>query len=168
MSLAIAVLLSGSCAYALLMLAFARGLRREVRATMRREATDDAPRPFVSVLIPARNEAASIAACLRSLRATTYPDDRYEIIVIDDGSTDSTVERVRRFQQRHRPVAAEEQTLPAEAPCLRLVQREGSPGSKHGALLDGLQAARGELILTTDADCVVPPGWMSAMVNRFD
>jgi hypothetical protein len=58
--------------------------------------------PSVSIVVPARNEADGIAQCLDSLRACNYPEDRYEIIIVDDGSRDGTAARV----QARPPVAA--------------------------------------------------------------
>ena len=52
---------------------------------------------LVSVVVAARDEAAHIASCLRALLAQDYPQDRYEIIVVDDGSTDGTGHIVREF-----------------------------------------------------------------------
>ena len=97
---------------------------------------------LVSVVVAARDEAAHIASCLRALLAQDYPQDRYEIIVVDDGSTDGTGHIVREFG--------------GETASVRLLRTEGS-GSKKAALSLGIAEARGEVILTTDADCQVGP-----------
>lgn len=107
---------------------------------------------LVSVVVAARNEAAHIATCLRALLAQDYPSEYYEIIVVDDGSTDGTGRIVREFSG-----------APAS---VRLLRTEG-PGSKKAALSLGIAKARGEVILTTDADCQVAPGWISGMLAHF-
>ena len=119
--------------------------------------------PRVSVVVPARNEADGIEACLDSLRACEYPDDRYEIVVVDDLSTDGTAARVQTRQPAGHP------EMSSEAP-VRLVKMEetGSRSGPHkpAVVAEGVAAAEGEVILTTDADCTVPPGWIRSMVRR--
>jgi cellulose synthase/poly-beta-1,6-N-acetylglucosamine synthase-like glycosyltransferase len=117
--------------------------------------------PSVSVIVPARNEADGIEACLESLRACDYPADRYEIIVVDDFSTDGTAARVRARQPAgHAP----------EDQPVRLVEMDGATDRtgphKPAAVTRGVAAAEGEVILTTDADCTVPSGWVRSMVRR--
>ena len=107
---------------------------------------------LVSVVVAARDESAHIASCLRALLAQDHPQDRYEIIVVDDGSIDGTGHIVREFS--------------GETVSVRLLRTEG-PGSKKAALSLGIAEARGEVILTTDADCQVAPGWIRGMVSHF-
>lgn len=119
--------------------------------------------PSVTVIVPARNEADGIAACLESLRACDYPADRYEIIVVNDGSTDGTAPRVRAHQ------TTSASTEPAEAHVRLVATAEASAcGARHKphAVKQGIDAATGEIILTTDADCTVEPGWVKSMVRR--
>jgi cellulose synthase/poly-beta-1,6-N-acetylglucosamine synthase-like glycosyltransferase len=129
-----------------------------------RRSPPDAPDewPPVSVIVPARNEADVIGACLDSLRACRYPDDKLEIIVVDDFSTDGTAEAVRARQPA--TVGA-----PA-APPLRLVEMAAhdtaNGNHKAAALAHGVDTASGTVLLTTDADCTVPPGWIESMVRR--
>ncbi len=94
-----------------------------------------------SILIPAYNEEQSIASCLNSLISVAYEDK--EIIVVDDASTDLTVQVVERFQDKG----------------IVLVRREKN-GGRAAALNFGLQKAAGDVIITTDADTVVPAGWL--------
>jgi len=91
--------------------------------------------PSVSILVPAYNEATTIGISLRSVLASDYPD--FEVIVIDDGSTDGTKEEVRPFLSDAR---------------VRYLYKEN--GGKASALNAGLAAARGEIVLFTDADSV--------------
>jgi len=128
---------------------FIAGMRGNGRSTL---AT-----PFASVVGAARDEAKNIRACLDGLLAQDYPADGYEIILVDDGSTDGTGEIVRE--------------VAASAPGLRLLRTQdayGRSGSKKAALTLGIEAARGEIVLTTDADCRVPSSWVRGMVGGFD
>lgn len=147
-------------AYALQVVAAAVGFVR-----VRRDPVPAAPDPvpLVSIVVPARNEADGIEACLDSLRACDYPEERYEIIVVDDRSTDETAALV----QSRQPAG---HGAPAGAPQVRLVEMAETDGRtgphKPAAVAKGVSAANGAVILTTDADCTVPPGWMRSMVRR--
>ncbi len=111
--------------------------------------------PNVSVVVAARDEEDTIQRCLRALLAQDYPLERFEIIVVDDGSTDRTAARIRAMASE--PV----RLLSTTAAC-------GHSGSKKAALTLGIEAARGDIILTTDADCLVPPSWITGMVRYFE
>ncbi len=121
------------------------------------------PRTRVSVVIPARDEAANINECLSSIIQGSYPPDLLEIIVIDDFSEDGTAEQVLSFQAAATGSSAIRlirlsEVLPPEA-------RQGA--NKKKALETGIAQARGTLIVTTDADCVAPEDWLRLMVSRF-
>lgn len=104
--------------------------------------------PSVSVLVPAYNEAATIGVSLRSVLASDYPD--FEVIVIDDGSTDGTREEVRPYLSDVR---------------VRYLSKEN--GGKASALNVGLAAAHGEIVLFTDADSVFEPDTIRQGVAYF-
>jgi chlorobactene glucosyltransferase len=114
-------------------------LRRHLRITSFAPPAPETA-PLVSVIVPARNEAVNISACVASLLNTQYP--RIEIIVVDDGSTDGTGDIVQILADhsngRLRPM--EGQPLPA-----------GWLG-KPWACWQGYRQAQGEVILFTDAD----------------
>ncbi|MGA8538038.1 MAG: glycosyltransferase, partial [Terriglobales bacterium] len=97
--------------------------------------------PDVSVIIPARNEEANIADCLESL--TSQTGVAFEIIVVDDGSTDRTREIARSF--------AGVRVISPEPPL------HGWTG-KNNALVAGIKNARADWLLFTDADTVHAPG----------
>lgn len=107
-----------------------------------RRAADAGYAPSVSVLVPAYNEATTIEASLRSMLASDYPD--FEVIVINDGSTDATASVLER--------------LPADARVRVLHKRNGG---KASALNHGLEHARGEVVLFTDADTFFAPETIS-------
>ncbi|WP_219846573.1 glycosyltransferase [Salinibacter sp. 10B] len=117
--------------------------------------------PSVSVVVPARNEADDIDTCLDSLRACDYPDDKLEIIVVDDFSTDGTPERVRQRQPAGMPATADPVRL------VKMAAEQPENGNhKPAAVATGVDAATGDVILTTDADCTVPSTWIRSMVRR--
>ena len=105
-----------------------------------------------TVIIPARNEAANIKACVDSILAQDYPKDAFEIIVIDDFSEDDTAFIVTALSQQYSQV--------------RLIQladhcKDGETlAYKKKAIEIAVSLAKGDWILTTDADCIVPKKWL--------
>lgn len=108
--------------------------------------------PSVSVVLPARNEAAHIADCIASLRATTWPD--WELLVINDGSTDDTGALARTA------AAGDARIRVLDAPPL-----EAGWFGKQWACHHGMQFARGDLLLFTDADTRHHPELIARMVR---
>ncbi len=104
-------------------------------------------RPLVSVVVPALNCANDVDGFAACMRAQTYPADRFEVIVVDNGSSDDTLERARRAG-------------------LTVVLRPERGRSK--ALNAGLARARGEYILTTDLSCRAAADWIEAIVATFE
>lgn len=102
---------------------------------------------FISVVIPAYNEEKYLPACLRALQEQTYPANRYEIIVVDNASTDATADVARRFGVRvvHEPV-------------------KGVARARQA----GFEAARGQVIASTDADTVAPRWWLSRIAEHME
>lgn len=144
-------LFASGAAYALVMLALIVGLSRLQRA--RAISTDEVP--FVSVVVAARNEEASIAPCLDALLSQDYPRDRIEVVLVDDRSSDRTSEIARDYEGRRPPLRV-----------LRVKEtRYACP--KKNALALGIAHSRGELLLTTDADCRPGPAWVSGLVRHF-
>jgi cellulose synthase/poly-beta-1,6-N-acetylglucosamine synthase-like glycosyltransferase len=123
-----------------------------------RHAPAAGSQPIVSVIVAARDEEKFIGQCLQSLVQQTYPANRYEIIIVDDGSTDTTASIVRSFSDRYSNVHL--LSLPAGI--------ERGTGRKPLAIAQGIGQAVGEVILTTDADCIAPPKWIQIMVNHFE
>ncbi len=109
--------------------------------------------PFVSILIPAYNEEATIAATLEAALAQTYPASRFEVIVIDDGSTDQTAAIAQRYAERH-------------PQRIRVIQKPN--GGKHTALNAGLAMARGTYIATLDADSQPEPDALAHLVAAME
>ena len=161
---------------------WARGFRRVARETDARPAVPDARLPTVTVVVPARNEEASIGACVDSILAQDYPAGRLDVIVVDDDSTDATaavvMERMRAAFLAAPGVASatpdgdaedDAEEPPAWLTLLRVPEnRARQRAHKKAAIEKAVAQATGEIVLTTDADCTVPPGWARAMASAFD
>lgn len=113
--------------------------------------------PSVSVIVPMRNEAANAEATLQALAAQDYAGE-WEVICVDDRSEDATGSILRKFCALDPRFSAAE--IPADSPAV--------PSPKKRALAAGFAAAKGEILMTTDADCLARPGWLSSMAARFD
>ena len=129
---------------------FLIGVRR-TRDTLGNHTT-----PLVSVIIAARNEEDNIRTCLQSVSNQTYPRSLYEIIVVDDDSSDATNHVC--------------QSLSHTIPNLIVISTSGgtTSGGKTNALIVGIEESKGELVFITDADCVVPPTWIELTVRRYE
>jgi GT2 family glycosyltransferase len=103
----------------------------------------------VSVVIPTHNRRASLRACLAAALAQEL-DGGYEVIVVDDASTDGTADM-----------------LAAEFPAVRVLRQAANRGPA-AARNRGIQAARGAFVAFTDDDCRVPPGWLAALLAALE
>jgi len=101
---------------------------------------------MISVIIPSFNEEENIAQCLVSLSHQTIDRTEYEIIVVDGGSTDKTCEIARKY---------------ADMVFIQTSKKVG------GARNDGALASKGDIIATTDADCILPSDWIEQVRNAF-
>jgi cellulose synthase/poly-beta-1,6-N-acetylglucosamine synthase-like glycosyltransferase len=104
--------------------------------------------PKVTILIPAWNEEESTESTLNSILASDYPD--FEVIFIDDGSTDNTLKIARKFEKFKN---------------VRVFTKKN--GGKASAINLGIKKAKGEIIFTMDADTRVDPSSMKKMVRYF-
>lgn len=167
------VLIIAALFYAALIGFFAVGFRRVRSEAMQMPTvSEDEALPFVSVVVAARNEEAGIGACLHAIRSNDYPAHLFEIIVVDDGSDDATAARVgavQEYQAVHADAYAT--TVLPPAPDIRLIRMADFPeaftGAKNAALRRGIETAHGDILITTDADCIVGPRWIRTMVNWF-
>jgi chlorobactene glucosyltransferase len=127
------------------------------RDTASLEAYPTAPpgeTPLVSVIVPARNEARNIAACVRSIVGATWP--RFELIVVDDHSTDGTGNLAR--------------AVASADPRVTVIDNPGLPAGwfgKQWACHNGARAARGSFLLFTDADTRHAPELLARSMNAM-
>ena len=113
------------------------------------DSIDKEKKLFVSVVIVTFNRSSRIDPCLESLDCQTYPKDNFEVIVVDDGSTDDTAHSARNHEG------------------VRVIRHEvnrGNPSARN----TGLKAARGEIIAYIDDDTVADPQWLEYLVQPFE
>ena len=108
----------------------------------------------VSVIIPCRNEEFNIGDLLGDLVSSTYKKSNFEIIVVDDHSTDSTWENVNSWVKEHSVLGLN----------IKLVQLDNNKGKK-AAIDKGISKATGKIIVTTDADCRVSCSWIKEIAG---
>jgi len=111
--------------------------------------TDNVPSIKISVIIPARNEEENIGKLLSSLEKQTYPSHLFKVIVVDDHSIDNTVVVINGY---------------SFAKLIRL-EFDNINSYKKKAIETGIAAATGDLIVTTDADCIVPENWLKTIAS---
>jgi glycosyltransferase involved in cell wall biosynthesis len=109
------------------------------------------PQSKISIIIAARNEEKYLRQCIESILFCNYPEELYEIIIINDHSDDNTEAIVRQFQDKN----------------VILHNLEKGAGKKM-ALELGITNAKGELIACTDADCQVPRGWLRSIAHKYE
>lgn len=128
---------------------FIKGFRKKLK-------TNENFEPTVTIIVAARNEENNIRNCLNSLVQIDYPKEKLEIIIVDDYSTDRTGEIIDEFTDRFSFV---KKVIPTE----RIIPKPG----KTNAIVNGIRNSKGEIIFTTDADCVVQPTWIKTQLKYF-
>lgn len=104
--------------------------------------------PFISVVVPTYNRPARLRRCVEALAAFAYPRDRFEVVIVDDGSREPVDDVVDAFRTRL---------------TVRLVrQRNAGPAAARNA---GAAVARGDLLAFTDDDCRPATGWLDAFAE---
>lgn len=114
--------------------------------------------PFVSIVVPARNEEDNIAKCLKSLLKSNYPKEKYEIIIVNDRSNDGTQQIVENYKANNPNIRLINITEAREQKNLR---------GKPGALDIGIRNAQYDFVLMTDADCKVNENWIRNIALTF-
>jgi biofilm PGA synthesis N-glycosyltransferase PgaC len=104
---------------------------------------------LISVIIPIRNEGRNLETLIHGLSNQTYPSTDFEVIIVDDHSSDNPVENCRGHLQN-----------------LTILSLNESEQGKKAALTRGVNQAKGEVIATSDADCLLPAHWLAA-INSF-
>ncbi|MCW3103653.1 MAG: glycosyl transferase [Bacteroidetes bacterium] len=133
-------------AYAVMIVLFSYGWLRTGHS-----AVSSSGKVPVAVIIAARNEENNIGACLEALLAQSYRG-KVSVIVVDDHSDDRTAAILREYAGRY--------------PQLTVLNAEGT--GKKAAILTGIRSTDAELIITTDADCVMESGWIESIVSFYE
>jgi cellulose synthase/poly-beta-1,6-N-acetylglucosamine synthase-like glycosyltransferase len=115
--------------------------------------SESSSKKFFSILVPIRNEAANIALTLKSILANNYDQDYYEIIVINDHSSDQSVKIVEGISVKY--------------PNLKLINLDANLSGKKQAITYAINHATGEIILCTDGDCSVPKNWIQTFNEAY-
>lgn len=113
--------------------------------------------PFVSIIVPTFNEETVIKNRIDNLLTLNYPQEKYEIIIVDSGSKDKTVEIVQD------KIAS----YPNSCPAIRLLKEEQRNG-KASAINFGKKEAIGDIILVTDANCIFDSNVLKELMPHFD
>jgi glycosyltransferase involved in cell wall biosynthesis len=113
------------------------------------------PKTKISIIIPARNEEDNIGKCLDAILQQDYPKDLFEVVVVDDHSTDDTVSIVTGY---------------ANVKCIKLSDHPTDKiiAYKKKALSIGISNSNGELIVTTDADCYMGKHWLKHIAAQYE
>lgn len=117
-----------------------------------RPTPDTGYRPTCSIVIPSFNEEDCIEATIDACLTSEYPADRIEIVVLDDGSTDATWERMLAAHRRHPQVV-----------CIRFPENRG----KRAGMAEGIRRSSGEICVFVDSDSVVEPDGLARLVADF-
>ena len=123
---------------------------------LRQNSSNQIPENFISVIIPFRNEAKNILKSLESIEAQHYPPDKFEVIYVDDFSTDDSVEILGRNKNMKNIRII---SVPADYSI---------NAHKKRAVSYGIENSRGEIIVTTDADCIHDTIWLKSLLQNFD
>lgn len=107
----------------------------------------------ISVVIAVRNEELTIEKCIESIFCHNFNHDFFEIIIIDDHSTDNTIDVLKRLSEKYKNVSFNQLT---------------NTYSKKEAIKFGVSLATNKIIATTDADCILPPNWLNIIENKFN
>ena len=108
----------------------------------------------VSIVVAVRNEGRRVIRLLETLIAQDYPEDKYEIVIVDDHSDDDTAEQLEAFKSKHPAID------------IRLLKTDGE--GKKAALKTGIEQTKYELIATTDGDCITGKRWLHRMVAFYE
>ena len=108
-----------------------------------------------SIVIPFRNEAESLPTLLNSLKQLNYEPQLFEILLMNDSSTDDSCEIIEKFKNQHQL---------SNLQIINTLKTTSSP--KKNAITKAIDIAKFDWIITTDADCTVPTNWLQ-MMNQF-
>jgi cellulose synthase/poly-beta-1,6-N-acetylglucosamine synthase-like glycosyltransferase len=111
---------------------------------------------FVSIIIPFRNEEDNILLNLQSIESQNYPKEKFEVIYIDDSSTDNSLKILKSSIKNE------------NIKVFSLPENRGETAGKKRAVNYGIENSRGEIIVTTDADCIHSHEWLVNLLSALD
>jgi cellulose synthase/poly-beta-1,6-N-acetylglucosamine synthase-like glycosyltransferase len=128
-----------------------------VRLNFKNYVNATADLPMVSILLPCRNEAINLPACLEALENIDYPAEKIKFLVTDDHSEDETATILRKWTSK----AGNRTFIPLSK------RPESGQNGKALALAEMAGRVNTGLLVFTDADCIVPPGWCKAFTRAY-
>jgi len=137
--------------YSLFLISILLGLKR-----LNPSQTNQIPGEFVSIIIPFRNESESIIDNVKSIIDQNYPKDKYEVIYVNDNSTDDSLQLVDEYSK------------PDNIKVLSLPKDYFPNAHKKRAIRYGIENSVGDIVVTTDADCIYSKNWLSSLIINFD
>ncbi len=108
---------------------------------------------YASVIVAARNEGKYLRNCIDAILSQDYPAEKFEIIIVDDHSEDSTLQIILDYSEKYPQVK-----------CLQLPE---SKKGKKNAIEAAIEITKGELIITTDADCEMGSKWLTTILSFY-
>ena len=112
----------------------------------------------ISIIIPARNEEENIGYCLQSIIEQSYPAHLFEVLVVDDHSTDNTAAIIKSYASHNVKLISLKDYLSANE----------INSYKKKAIEISIQQSNGELIVTSDADCIFPKNWLATIASFYE
>jgi cellulose synthase/poly-beta-1,6-N-acetylglucosamine synthase-like glycosyltransferase len=137
--------------YSLFLFSILIGLRK-----LKPSQPNQIPNEFVSIIIPFRNESENIISNIKSIIGQNFPKENYEVIYVDDDSTDNSFQILNDYPKPH------------NVKVLSLPNDYSPNAHKKRAIRYGIKNSGGEIIITTDADCIYSKNWLSSMLSNFD
>jgi cellulose synthase/poly-beta-1,6-N-acetylglucosamine synthase-like glycosyltransferase len=128
-----------------------RGLKK-----LRLIPSETIPHEFVSIIIPFRNEKENIVSSLKSIESQLYPEEKIEIIYVNDSSEDNSFELLRTNIKKN------------NIRVLSVPNEFSTNAHKKRAVRFGIENAKGMIIVTTDADCIHDEEWLKTLLQSFD
>lgn len=151
------ILLISSFLFLLLFyLYFLIGISKGLKIVSRTEPKTKIENEYISVIVPYRNEEQNILNSLASISSQSITEDRYEIIFIDDNSTDNSYSILENASKGNNVVLLKSPSISEER------------AHKKIALQFAIENAKGDIIVTTDADCTHNAKWLETIIGSFD
>jgi cellulose synthase/poly-beta-1,6-N-acetylglucosamine synthase-like glycosyltransferase len=143
------IIFSISVIYLIVILLFAIGWKK-LNIPSAKETIEAIP---VSIVIACRNEEKNISTLLESLIKQDYPKSQTEIIVVDDHSSDNTINCIKKYSTKY--------------DFIKLLELADNKTGKKEAIRFGISKSKSEIIITTDADCSAGPNWLTTIVTYY-
>jgi cellulose synthase/poly-beta-1,6-N-acetylglucosamine synthase-like glycosyltransferase len=136
--------------YSVFLLSILRGLNN-----LKESNRNWSPEEFISVIIPFRNESKNIISNVETITKQNYPIEKYEVIYVNDNSTDDSLTKLNDFPKL------------SNVKVISLPEDYSSKAHKKRAIRYGIEQSKGDIIVTTDADCTYMDNWLSSLVISF-